>query len=177
MSFSIKEESKGEYVNRTPLFKEMEVGESVKVTPIEILKSGTASKGDRSWQWKLYRMVINGTECTGFAPTSWMIKIFDENIGNELTLTRGLDKEKGRLIWKLDGQNPMSSPKLSLKKFTFKSDDLKDPEDGTVYSDKDAIEYLRSEGKYDDLNAYITLWTSYGSTEERAKEVFEHRGE
>ncbi len=165
--FKIEIKQNGEYENKTPNFKAMDLGEEVVVLVKELLKEGTASKGDRTWTWYLFKMVINGEEVAGFAPTSKVSEAFLDNIGNEVIVKKVTYRDNK------DNEKIGFEVQTSSTSFEFKESDLKD-KDG-VYTDKQAVGLLKKQGDYDNLEQYKKMWVKYGSTEERAEQVFNNK--
>lgn len=184
MSFRMIEKQNGGYVNLTPDFKSMSIGEELTIIPMQVLKTGTASKDGRSWSWKLFKFLINGQECAGFAPASFMASEFEERLGEELVIFKEVYKDKNKndqvgFRIKKDKSAGGVKPGLELpskkSEFLFKNDELSS--EGEVYSEKEVVEFIKAQGSFDDELMFVDTWKKYGSSEERGREVFKHRGE
>jgi CRP-like cAMP-binding protein len=68
----------GNYENKSPDWKSIDPNATVKIMPLNLLKSGTANKDGRTFQWNLWKMVVNDQECTGFPPVGWMHEEFEK---------------------------------------------------------------------------------------------------
>ena len=93
---------------------------------------------------------------------------FKLNYGTELTITRYIDLKSSKLYFKVDG-----GVKKSIK-FT-PSTTCKDA-DGE-YSDAEVSSLLKDSGSFDDLDLWKKMYVKYGSSEQRAEEVYNHRSE
>lgn len=176
MGFEFEIKKNGEYENKNPNWKAMDLNEEVKVKVLEFIKEGTATKGDKEFPWALFRFEINGEECSGFPPKTFLIDNFKKNVGTELTITKEAYKDKrgnDKIGFKIKGAS--SAPSLKMSNFKLKEGNLKDS--GGSYDEKQALEIIKNQNRIDDESAYIELWTGYGETEDRAKEVFKHRKE
>jgi len=168
MEFDVKTHEKyGE--SKSPNWKSMKPDEQIKVTPVELLKEGEASKDGRSWKWYLFKFKIDNQEMSGFAPVGWMAKEFRANFGTELTVTRYMDLKASKLYFKVEGG--VKAPKEEIP-FTA-STTCKD-EDGE-YSDKQIADLMKEANMFDDLATWKTIYKEKGSTEARATVVFNNR--
>ena len=178
------------YTNEDPDWKSMQMGEEVKITALEVVREGTASKDGRTFNWCKFKFLVDNREWYGFPPRTHMIDKFKQHIGQEMTLkkTTYVDgKGQERVGFNLiPSSQPIvqsnsselfkkAMPSLSsgLKVFTPKDDELTDGEN--KYSTKMVLDVLKGENNFDNLEAYKAMFKTYGSNETRAEEVFKAR--
>ena len=170
----------GEYENKSPVWNTMKPEEKVKVKVLEVLKDGMNERNGKKWRWALLKMLVDGTECSGFAPGILLPK-FEKRLGGEsFEVIRTMNLEKGKLFYEIVGDTEEVKPKPGLKLppkdgFVLETQTLES--DGEKYDEKEVLEYIKSQGRFDDLSSFVDTWKMYGSTEERGKAVFEHRNE
>ena len=180
----------GEYVNKDPNWKSMQIGEEIKMTALEVVKEGTSSKDGRTWNWTRFKFIVDGHEWYGFPPPTIKADKFKQHLGQEVIIkkTTYIDgKGNERVGFNLiptsqpivqsntSDQFKQAMPSLAsgLKVFTPKDDELNDGQNN--YTTKEVLDVLKSEGNFDNLDAYKVMFKSYGSNETRAEEVFKVR--
>lgn len=173
----IYKKQNGEYENKSIKLNDLGMNQSIEFTPL-INKDGEGTYG----KWYLVEGIYHSEQgdierVSMFAGVGYYSKLV-ANLNKRCKITK-TKKEGAKFhsydVEPVDGSSSPSPLKLSKQTFTPRTDDLKDG-DG-VYSDKFAVDLLKKSGSYDKVEDYIGTWKQHGSTEERAREVFEHRGE
>jgi len=176
----------GQYTNHDPDWTSIKLDEEIKMTALELLRTGTSTKDGRSWEWAKFKFIVEGKEWIGFPPRTNMIDKFKQNIGKEMKLKKTIyvdQKGTERVGYMLIDSTPISSsnPNLALFKqamgsvnvFSTKDDELSKGDE--KYSTKEVLDFLKSQGQFDNLETYKVMFKDYGATNERAEEVFNNR--
>lgn len=148
----------GDYLNIE--FKEMDNGDIIKITPVRILKSGTASKNGKTWEWNMFLFALeDGREVSGFAPTTWMGEEFKKALETEFEVERYTDKKAGKMYFRINKDE--DKPQATTSELVLNE------------KEQEAVDTLKAANNTDKDTWVATIKSNAGVDDARANKIFE----